>query len=206
MQAFSFEPTPIAGLMLIQPFIAEDSRGSLTKTFEQKLFAANGIPLQPYEEVTSVSSKGVLRGLHFQREHSQDKLVRVIHGAVYDVAVDLRLGSPTFGQWYGVYLSGKNHQMFYIPKGMAHGFLALEDHSVMHYLLGDQYHKDSEDGILWNDPQLKIEWPLHQVEQVLLNDKDQHHQSLASFIERWGGLSAEPSSTHHSQGQAKEES
>lgn len=188
MQAFSFEKTDIADLTLVKPFIAPDKRGYLLKSFERRIFAENGIDMQPYEEITSVSAKGVLRGLHFQREFCQDKLVRVLNGAIYDVAVDLRKGSSTYGKWAGFYLSAENKHMLYVPKGFAHGFLALHEGTVFNYLLGDKYHKESEGGIMWNDQDLMINWPLEQVEQVLVSEKDEHHPSFAQFTEQWGGI------------------
>ena len=121
MQKFSFQNTQITGLTLITPFCAPDGRGYLSKPFEKSIFEANGINLSPWEELRSFSHKGVLRGLHFQRRHSQDKLVQVLHGAVYDVAVDLRKGSETFGQWEGFYLSAENLNLLYIPKLLENG-------------------------------------------------------------------------------------
>lgn len=184
----SFQATSIGQLTLIQPFIAPDSRGYLLKSFEQQIFAQHEIQLNPYEELTSCSRKGVLRGLHFQRAHSQDKLVRVLHGAVYDVAVDLRAGSSTFGQWEGFYLSSENRQMLYIPKGFAHGFLSLEENTLFSYLCGDQYDPVSDGGILWNDPDIKIQWPLDQVEQVIVSEKDQALPTFAQFCRQYSAL------------------
>lgn len=188
MQFFLFDETEIAGLTHIKPFIAPDERGYLLKSFERRIFVEHGIDLQPYEEITSVSVKGVLRGLHFQREFSQDKLVRVLSGAIYDVAVDLRKGSPSYGKWAGFYLSAENHHQLYVPKGFAHGFLALSDNTVFNYILGDKYHKESEGGIMWDDPDLNINWPLDQVGTVLFSEKDQNHPTLREFTVQWGGL------------------
>ena len=129
-----------------------------------------------------------MRGLHFQREHCQDKLVRVLHGAVYDVAVDLRRDSLTFGMWRGFTLSAQNQTMLYIPKGFAHGFLALEEGSVMNYLLGAQYVKDVDGGIVWNDPELAICWPVEQADNLLIAEKDRLLPSFSTFCSRWGGL------------------
>ena len=188
MQLFSFQHGKIVDLILIQPFIAPDERGYLLKSFEKKIFAQHGIQIDPYEELTSFSHKGVLRGLHFQRKNSQDKLVRVLHGAVYDVAVDLRADSPTFGQWEGFYLSAKNKQMLYIPKGFAHGFLALEEQTTMNYLLGDQYIEGMNDGIIWNDPELDIPWPLEQIDTLLLSARDKKFLTFSQFCTQWGIL------------------
>ena len=188
MQPFSFQQTEISGLIVIQPFIAPDKRGYLMKSFERNVFAEHGIDLTPHEEITSCSQKGVLRGLHFQREHCQDKLVRVLHGAVYDVAVDLRRDSLTFGMWRGFTLSAQNQTMLYIPKGFAHGFLALEEGSVMNYLLGAQYVKEADGGIVWNDPELAICWPVEQVDELLIAEKDRMLPSFSTFRAAWGGL------------------
>ena len=172
MQKFSFQNTTISGLTLITPFCAPDDRGFLSKTFEKSLFEANGIALSPWEELRSYSHRGVLRGLHFQRRHSQDKLVQVLHGAAYDVAVDLRKGSKTFGKWEGFYLSAENRSMLYIPKGFAHGFLALEEGTLFSYLCGDRYDPESDGGVRWNDPQLAVQWPLEKIGRPILSDKD----------------------------------
>lgn len=182
MAQFQFQNTTISGLTLIAPFLAPDERGYLSKPFEKSIFAAHGIDLSPWEELRSCSKKGVLRGLHFQRRHSQDKLVQVLCGSAYDVAVDLREGSETFGQWEGFYLTAENRQLLYIPKGFAHGFLALEDGTLFSYLCGDRYDPESDGGIRWNDPQLGIEWPLDRVEAVIQSDKDAALPLLSEFI------------------------
>lgn len=188
MQRFSFQPTDLFGLVAIRPRVVPDERGCLMKSFEQGIFRQQGILLTPYEELTSQSRKGVIRGLHFQREHSQDKLVRVLHGAVYDVAVDLRRGSPTFGQWRGFTLSAENQEMLYIPKGFAHGFLALEPDTLFNYLCGDQYDPDSDGGIVWNDSELKISWPIDQIEELIISEKDQALPSFSWYCDYFGGL------------------
>lgn len=126
----------------------------------------------------SCSKKGVLRGLHFQYAHSQGKLVRVLKGEVFDVAVDLRKNSPTFGQWYGVTLSEENKKQFYIPEGFAHGFLVLSDIAEFTYKCTDYYHPEAEGGIIWNDPQIGIEWPLTPGEAVILSEKDKSWGTL----------------------------
>ena len=191
MQQFSFHTTSIGQLVRIRPFVAPDQRGYLSKSFEHEIFEQHGIHLTPYEELTSLSKKGVLRGLHFQREYSQDKLVRVLRGAVFDVAVDLRAGSPTFGRWEGVYLSAENREMFYIPKGFAHGFLALEEDTLFSYLCGDRYDPASDGGVRWDDPELAVDWPLDRVSGPILTDKDRALPTLAEFRARYGGLEGE---------------
>lgn len=185
MPDYLFQDTRIPNLTCITPFYAPDHRGCLTKPFEKSVFAAHGIDLSPWEELRSCSRKGVLRGLHFQRSHSQDKLVQVLHGAAYDVAVDLRRDSPTFGKWEGFYLTAENRQMLYIPKNFAHGFLALEDGTLFSYLCGDRYDPVSDGGIRWDDPQLAVDWPLERVGQVILSEKD---AALPTFLEYLEGI------------------
>lgn len=191
MNAFQINDTSISGLKAIVPFYAADHRGWFMKSCERNIFAENGITFSPFEGFYTHSQKGVLRGLHFQRHHSQDKLVHVLHGAAFDVAVDLRKESETFGKWEGFYLTSENRQMLYIPKGFAHGFLALEDDTLFSYLCGDQYDPESDGGVRWDDPQLAVKWPLERVEQVLLSDKDAQLPLLADFIEQYGALSKE---------------
>lgn len=188
MSAFKFQRTSISNLLQITPFLALDARGYLSKPFEKSIFAEHGIDLSPWEELRSCSQRGVLRGLHFQRRHSQDKLVQVLYGAVYDVAVDLRKGSETFGKWEGFYLTAENRQMLYIPKGFAHGFLALEEDTLFSYLCGDRYDPESDGGIRWNDPHLAIDWPLDRVERLIVSDKDTALPTLVEFIEAYGAF------------------
>ena len=188
MSAFKFQRTSISNLLQITPFLALDARGYLSKPFEKSIFAEHGIELTPWEELRSCSQRGVLRGLHFQRRHSQDKLVQVLYGAVYDVAVDLRKGSETFGKWEGFYLTAENRQLLYIPKGFAHGFLALEDDTLFSYLCGDRYDPEADSGIRWNGPHLAIDWPLDRVERLIVSDKDTALPTLAEFIQVYGAL------------------
>lgn len=137
---------------------------------------------RPVIRLTSSGCKiDPLRGLHFQRRHSQDKLVRALSGEVYDVAVDIRPASPTFGKWQGFYLTAEDRQMLYIPKGFAHGFLVCSEQAVLHYLCGDRYDPDSENGILWNDPELAIDWPLDEAAAPILSERDRSFQSFATF-------------------------
>lgn len=188
MELFKFKTTTLSGLKLITPFFSEDDRGFFLKAYERDIFGHNGIDTQGFELFYSQSVKGTIRGLHFQRHHSQDKLVQVLHGAVYDVAVDLRKGSETFGQWEGFQLSAENRQMLYIPKGFAHGFLALEDNTLFSYLCGDRYDPESDGGIRWNDPQLAVRWQLERVEQVVLSEKDAALPTFHEFIAQYGAL------------------
>lgn len=187
-EKMSLAQTDIAGLCTIQPFYDEDSRGYFVKTFEKEFLRSHGIPLEIFESFYTLSAKGTVRGLHFQRCHSQDKLVRVLSGAVYDVAVDLRKGSPTFGKWQGFYLTAENRQMLYIPKGFAHGFLALEDNTLFSYLCGDRYDPASDGGIRWNDADIGVEWPLDQVGDLIVSEKDQALPTFAEFCSDFGGF------------------
>ena len=190
MGTFEFYDTGLSGLRLISPFYAEDCRGFFLKTFERDIYLHHGIDMQIFETFYTKSAMGTVRGLHFQRRHSQDKLVQVLYGAVYDVAVDLREGSETFGQWKGFYLSAENRQLLYIPKGFAHGFLAFEEDTLFSYLCGDRYDPESDGGIRWNDPQLAVQWPLERVESPILSEKDAALPSFQEFLERYGPLTA----------------
>lgn len=180
--------TDIKDLLQIHPFYDEDDRGYFIKTFEKKFLQNNGVLIDPFETFYTFSAKGTVRGLHFQKCYSQDKLVHVLNGAVYDVAVDLRKNSPTFGKWQGFYLSAENREMLYIPKGFAHGFLALEDNTLFSYLCGDRYDPASDGGIRWNDPDIGVEWPLDRVEDVIISDKDRALPSYAEFCRDFGGF------------------
>lgn len=185
--------TSLSGLKMVTPFYAEDQRGWFMKSFERKIFHEFGVPFSPFEIFSTSSCRGTLRGLHFQRRHSQDKLIQVLHGAVYDVAVDLREGSDTFGKWEGFYLTAENRQMLYIPKGFAHGFLALEDDTLFSYLCGDRYDPESDGGIRWDDPQVAVRWPLERVGQLVLSDKDASLPLLSALVDRYGALSRDGS-------------
>lgn len=174
------QTTPIEGLLLIRPRVFEDDRGSFSETWNQRAFdEAAGEEVRFVQANESVSQAGVLRGLHFQvPPHAQGKLVRVVRGSVLDVAVDLRVGSPTFGQHHAALLTGENKWQFYVPPGFAHGFMALEDDTVFHYLCTASYHPDSEQALLWNDPDLGIEWGM---KDPKVSPKDASAQSFAGF-------------------------
>lgn len=166
-------------VLIIEPNIFEDSRGLFFESFNSITWEQQGLPYQFVQDNQSFSSKGVLRGLHFQQgTHAQGKLVRVITGRVLDVAVDLRPESPTFGEWEFYDLDGKTNKMVYIPTGFAHGFLALED-SIFSYKCTAGYNKESEGGIIWNDPKLKIEWPINQPN---VSEKDLVLPSFESYF------------------------
>jgi dTDP-4-dehydrorhamnose 3,5-epimerase len=169
--SFRFTPCPIEGLFEIRSDIFEDARGYFFESYSRSAFAEAGIGCEFVQDNQSRSRRGVLRGLHFQIKHPQAKLVRVTQGEVFDVAVDIRRESSSFGQWHGVILSEKQHNMFYIPKGFAHGFLVLSESAVFDYKCGDFYHREDEGGIIWNDPGIGIRWPDCGVE-YLVSDKD----------------------------------
>ena len=149
----------IEGLCIITPAVHGDARGYFVETYNQNDMHEAGLTMNFVQDNQSGSTKGVLRGLHYQKEHPQGKLVRVIRGSVYDVAVDLRKGSKTYGHWHGIELTEKNHKQFYIPEGFAHGFLVLSDVAEFCYKCTDFYHPGDEGGMAWNDPELGIKWP-----------------------------------------------
>lgn len=150
---------PIEGLYIIEPAVHGDSRGYFMETYSQRDMAEAGLNMMFVQDNQSMSVKGVLRGLHFQKEYPQGKLVRVIKGRVFDVAVDLRAGSETYGKWYGVELTEENKKQFYVSEGFAHGFLVLSDTAEFCYKVTDFYHPGDEGGLAWNDPAIGIQWP-----------------------------------------------
>ena len=150
--------TPIEGLAVIEPAVHGDSRGYFTETYNKRDMADAGLNMDFVQDNQSMSVKGVLRGLHYQKQYPQGKLVRVVRGEVYDVAVDLRKGSKTYSKWYGVLLSADNKKQFYIPEGFAHGFLVLSDVAEFCYKVTDFYHPGDEGGLAWNDPAVGIDW------------------------------------------------
>lgn len=153
------EKCPIEGLYIIKPAVHTDGRGYFTETYNQRDMQEAGLNMVFVQDNQSMSTRGVLRGLHFQKEHPQGKLVRVIRGSVFDVAVDLREGSKTYGQWYGVELTEENKKQFYVSEGFAHGFLVLSDVAEFCYKVTDFYHPGDEGGLAWNDPDIGICWP-----------------------------------------------
>lgn len=178
MRNFKFTETKIKGVYIIEPKVFGDNRGYFMETYNKEHFAEAGLTMNFVQDNESSSSKGVLRGLHFQTKHTQGKLVRVTEGEVFDVAVDLRKGSPTYGQWEGVVLSAENKKQFYIPEGFAHGFLVLSDHAIFNYKCTDFYCPEGEGGVLWNDPDIGIEWPLDGIDNIILSEKDKVHPTL----------------------------
>lgn len=181
-QPFFFEHTDIPGLTLIHPFLVSDGRGYYMKRYENRIFEQNGIYFVPHEEAQSKSARGVIRGMHFQIEHPQAKLVRVAQGEAFDVAIDLRFGSPTFGKWKGFYLSADTPALLYIPAGFAHGMMALEENTLMCYSSGDDYSPETDSGIRWDDPDVGIQWPLDRIPQPILSEKDQHLPYLREYL------------------------
>lgn len=190
MSKFKRIETGIDGLVVIEPTVFGDHRGFFMESYNRREFAAIGLTMDFVQDNHSKSAKGVLRGLHFQTKQPQGKLVRVIRGSVWDVAVDLRRNSTTFGKWYGLVLSAENKRMFYVPEGFAHGFLTLEDGTEFLYKCTDYYAPEYEAGIIYNDPQLKIAWPFReyglQEADILLSEKDSRHPTLQEFFVRYG--------------------
>ena len=182
--AFIFEKTKIPGVVLIQPQVIGDERGYFCETFKAPDFLAAGLPVNFVQDNESSSTKGVLRGLHFQKEHTQGKLVRVTHGEVFDVAVDVRPESATFGQWVGVVLSATKKNMVYVPEGIAHGFLVLSDTAEFVYKCTDIYDPTSEGGIPWNDPAIGVEWPALDV-AYKTSARDEKHPGFMEQTFEW---------------------
>ncbi len=173
--------TDIEGVLIIEPRIFEDSRGYFFESFNRKDFEENVGHVDFVQDNESKSSYGVVRGLHFQKgEHAQAKLVRVVKGTVLDVAVDIRPGSPTFGKYVAVELSGDNHRQFFMPRGMAHGFSVLSEEAVFQYKCDNFYCKEAEGAIAWDDPALGIDWMIPESE-VILSEKDSHHPRLSEL-------------------------
>jgi dTDP-4-dehydrorhamnose 3,5-epimerase len=179
---FKFESCPIEGLMEIQPRVFGDNRGCFLEVWSRRDFEAAGIGAEFVQDNQSRSVRGALRGLHFQKKHPQGKLVRVIEGEVFDVAVDLRPGSKTRGQWQGLVLSGEKQNQFWVPPGFAHGFLVLSETAVFAYKCTDFYHPEDEGGIIWNDPDIAVAWPPLGMD-YLLSEKD---KKLPLFAELEG--------------------
>ena len=174
----------IEGLCIIEPTVHGDNRGYFMETYNSKDMQEAGIDRVFVQDNQSCSTKGVLRGLHFQINYPQDKLVRVVNGEVFDVAVDLREGSKTFGKWYGVVLSAENKKQFFIPKGFAHGFLVLSENAEFTYKCSDFYHPNDEGGLIWNDKDINVEWPIPEGMELIFSDKDQKWGSFQEYKNR----------------------
>ncbi len=177
----------IEGLKVIEPQVFGDNRGYFMETYNYNDFKEAGIDCEFVQDNQSASKKGVLRGLHFQINYPQDKLVRVIKGRVFDVAVDLREGSKTYGKWYGVELTEDNKKQFFIPKNFAHGFLVLSDYAEFCYKVTDFYHPNDEGGLMWNDPDIGVEWPMPEgmtEADLILSEKDKVNWSYKELLEK----------------------
>ena len=173
--------TRVDGVLLIKPKVFGDERGYFVETYQKERYSEIGITHTFVQDNHSMSRRGILRGLHYQTKHPQGKLVMVSLGAVFDVAVDIRLDSPTFGKWFGAILSQENQHQLWIPPGLAHGFLVLSDIAHFHYKCTDFYDPKNEASILWNDPELNIEWPF--AEDVVLSQKDMKALSFKSAVQ-----------------------
>ncbi|MBR7070556.1 MAG: dTDP-4-dehydrorhamnose 3,5-epimerase [Clostridia bacterium] len=186
IQKFAFKPLKLAGAYEIQPFYATDERGGFVKDYNIDVFRENGVEHELKEVFYTISKRGVIRATHFQLEKQQPKLVRCISGHVYDVIVDLRPGSETFGQWMGFDLTGENQKTLYIPKYFGHGYLVLED-SVVSYKCGEVFYGAGDSGIMYNDPDIGIEWPMEKiggVDNLIISEKDLHLMSFQDYCKK----------------------
>ena len=175
----------IEGLCVIEPTVFKDERGFFMETYNQNDFVEAGLDMVFVQDNQSMSTKGVLRGLHFQKNFPQGKLVRVVRGAVFDVAVDLRKSSATFGKWFGVKLSAENKKQFYIPEGFAHGFLVLSDEAEFVYKCTDFYHPNDEGGLAWNDEEIGVQWPITKDMELIISEKDQKWKGLTDTMKEF---------------------
>ena len=178
----------IEGLKVISPTVFGDDRGYFMETYNENDMKEAGLDYVFVQDNQSASKKGVLRGLHFQKEFPQDKLVRVVNGEVFDVAVDLREGSATFGKWFGVLLSAENKKQFMIPKNFAHGFLVLSDYAEFCYKVTDFYHPNDEGGMIWNDPEIGIKWPMPEgmtEKDLIFSEKDTKWGGIKEYVEKY---------------------
>ena len=178
MGKITVTPCDIEGLYVIEPTVFKDERGYFVETYNQNDKKEAGLDMVFVQDNQSMSTRGVLRGLHFQKQFPQGKLVRVVRGKVFDVAVDLRSDSKTYGKWFGVELSAENMKQFYIPEGFAHGFLVLSDEAEFCYKCTDFYHPGDEGGLAWNDPEIGVEWPLEEGVDLIISEKDQKWKGL----------------------------
>ena len=178
MGKITVTPCDIEGLYVIEPTVFKDERGYFVETYNQNDMKEAGLDMVFVQDNQSMSTRGVLRGLHFQKQFPQGKLVRVVRGKVFDVAVDLRSDSKTYGKWFGVELSAENMKQFYIPEGFAPGFLVLSDEAEFCYKCTDFYHPGDEGGLAWNDPEIGVEWPLEEGVDLIISEKDQKWKGL----------------------------
>ena len=190
IEKFKFEESELKGAYVIQPFYATDERGGFIKDYNVEEFRKNGIEHELKEVFYTISHKGVIRATHFQLGHQQAKLVRCIHGHVYDVIVDLRKDSPTFKEYVGIDLIGEKHNEVLIPEGCGHGYIVIED-SIVSYKCGEKFYGEYDDGIMWNDPDINVQWPIEKIggiEKVILAEKDKNLQSFREFMDTYGGF------------------
>ena len=178
MGKFSFKETKIEGLYVVKADAFKDERGYFLETYNEKDFFSAGLNMKFVQANESFSSKGVLRGLHFQKKFPQGKLVRCIKGKVFDVAVDLRKNSKTYGEWEAVVLDEENFLQFYIPEGFAHGFYVMSDVAKFSYNVTNFYHKEDEGGLLWNDEEIGVQWPIEEGIKAILSEKDKKNPKL----------------------------
>lgn len=186
MGKIQVETCEIEGLKIITPAVHGDARGYFMETYQYNDFKAAGIPEIFVQDNQSASKRGVLRGLHFQIDHPQDKLVRVIKGEVFDVAVDLRKGSKTFGKWHGVILSEENKKQFFVPKNFAHGFLVLSEYAEFCYKCSDFYHPGDEGGLMYNDPDIGVKWPIAPDMELIFSERDTKWGGIKEYIATYG--------------------
>lgn len=186
IQKFEFQELKLKGAYKIQPFYATDERGGFVKDYNIDMFRANGIDHELKEVFYTISKKGVIRAMHFQLSKQQAKLVRCISGHVYDVIIDLRPNSSTFGKWQGFDLTGENQVELYVPEYFGHGYLVLED-SVVSYKCGEVFYAEGDSGIMYDDPDMAIEWPFGQIggiENLIISEKDKHLMSLKEYLQK----------------------
>ena len=183
---FKFEPGKLDGVKIVYPFYIRDERGYFLKSFERDVFRANGIDFDVHEDFESSSRKGVVRGLHFQSREPQSKLVRAVRGKIFDVVVDLRPQSATFGKWEGVYLDSEIQNALLIPAGFAHGFMVVSENALVSYKCCGKYLKEYDAGIIWNDPDIGIDWPYSQVGEITVSYRDRNFRGFADFAAHVG--------------------
>lgn len=188
MSKFNFINTDIEGMYIIETTVYGDNRGYFMETYNYEEFKEAGLDMVFVQDNQSKSKKGVLRGLHFQTKHPQGKLVRVIKGKVFDVGVDLRPGSKTFGKWVGEVLSDENKRQLYIPEGFAHGFVVLSDEAEFVYKCTAFYDPQNEGGIIWNDSDIGIKWPIDSNMEIILSDKDKIQQTFKEYVDSMGKI------------------
>ena len=181
MSKFNFIKTPIMNLYVVEPTMLSDDRGYFMEIYNYKDFEEAGLDMKFVQDNESRSKRGVIRGLHFQKINPQGKLVRVIEGEVFDVAVDIRKTSSTYGKWYGVRLSAENKKQFYIPEGFAHGFLVISEIATFVYKCTNFYNPADEEGLLWNDLDISIKWPIENDMEILLSEKDKNNPMLSEW-------------------------